>query len=282
MSLSLDARQKAMLEHMGLRLDFLPVTSAPAAEAGAIAEPASTPNAPAPAPERAVGATPTLPPQTLTPASVPVARSDAATADWNQLQHIVRECQSCGLCESRRQTVFGVGAEPPSTPEEAGVDVMIVGEAPGEHEDLQGLPFMGAAGQLLDQMLAAVGWSRQPEGGPAGRVYIANVLKCRPPGNRNPQPEEVAQCLPLLQRQIELLRPRLLLAMGRFGAQALLTENQPDVHGIPLGKLRGLAHAYRGTPLIVTYHPAYLLRSPAEKSKAWNDLCLARSLVTGP
>ena len=158
---------------------------------------------------------------------------------------------------------------------------MIVGEAPGENEDLQGEPFVGAAGQLLDQMLAATGLSRDPQGGAQGRVYITNVLKCRPPGNRNPQPEEVAQCFPYLQRQIELVRPKVLLAMGRFGAQALLKHQQPELEGAPLGKLRGQTYVHGSTPVVVTYHPAYLLRTPTDKAKAWADLCLAQSLTTG-
>lgn len=287
MSINPDPRQRAMLEHMGLRLDFLPPRSVPV-----------PPVSPGPRPAAALAASPPpdanrSPPVTQGRSAAPLRapelpaqglakRPDVAQADWALLQQSVRECQACGLCQTRRQTVFGMGAAPPVSADLAGIDLLIVGEAPGEQEDLQGLPFVGAAGQLLDQMLAAVGWSRQPEGGPAGRVFIANVLKCRPPGNRNPQAEEVAQCLPYLQRQIELLRPRLLLAMGRIGAQALLTDILPDGHGMPLGKLRGQAYDYRGTPLVVTYHPAYLLRSPAEKSKAWVDLCLARSLLPEP
>jgi DNA polymerase len=209
-------------------------------------------------------------------------RPDIARADWGQLQEAVRACQACPLCASRHQTVFGMGAEPPQSSDTEGVGLMIVGEAPGEHEDLQGLPFVGAAGQLLDQMLSALGGSRHEDGGRLGRVYLANVLKCRPPGNRNPQAEEVAQCLPFLRRQIELLRPRLLLAMGRFGAQALLAEQMPDVAQTPLGQLRGRSYSYEGIPLVVTYHPAYLLRNPAEKGKVWADLCLAQSLQAGP
>ena len=208
--------------------------------------------------------------------------ADVAQADWPQLQNAVKACQACGLCQTRRQTVFGMGAEPPANAEATGIDLMIVGEAPGENEDQQGLPFVGAAGQLLDQMLAALGWSRQGQGDLSAQVYITNVLKCRPPGNRNPQPDEVAQCLPFLRRQIEVLRPRLLLAMGRFGAQALLADTVPDVHGVPLGKLRGQTHRFGEIPLVVTYHPAYLLRNPADKAKAWFDLCWARSLVPGP
>ncbi|MBA2723767.1 MAG: uracil-DNA glycosylase, partial [Methylibium sp.] len=181
----------------------------------------------------------------------------------------------------RRNTVFGAGSP--------GAHWMIVGEAPGEQEDRQGEPFVGKAGQLLDNMLRALGLHRDAggaEGGEAGasaasaatgdaaqRVVLANVLKCRPPMNRNPLPEEVAQCEPYLRRQVELVRPRIILAMGRFAVQSLLRTD------LPIGKLRGRLHAYEGVPLVVTYHPAYLLRNPADKARAWDDLCLARSAL---
>ncbi len=290
MSLCLSDRQKTMLTHMGIRLDFLSVCGAPPVietetthatllTPDAVASRVSAPpthNAkpsrlPPPKPAMATPAAPT-------PLVKPVVRADVAQADWDQLQQAVRTCTACGLCQTRKQTVFGVGATPHP---ETRVDIMIVGEAPGEHEDAQGEPFVGAAGQLLDQMLTALGLSRQPDGGPAGLVFIANVLKCRPPGNRNPHADEVAQCLPFLQRQIELVRPKLLLAMGRFGAQALLAPSMPHIEGTPLGKLRGQPHQYQGIPLVVTYHPAYLLRSPSEKGKVWADLCLAQSLIQG-
>lgn len=179
-------------------------------------------------------------------------------------------CEACGLCRTRHNTVFGVGQTAASPDQPPQVDWLIVGEAPGEHEDLQGEPFVGQAGKLLDAMLRAVGRSRH-EGG----VYIANVLKCRPPGNRNPAPDEVAHCAPYLQRQIELLRPKLILAMGRFAIDTLLTDTVPDAASQPVGRLRGRVHQYRGIPLLVTYHPAYLLRNLPDKAKAWADLCLA-------
>jgi uracil-DNA glycosylase len=162
--------------------------------------------------------------------------------------------------------VFGVGS--------TRAQWMVVGEAPGEQEDLKGEPFVGAAGRLLDQMLQAIHITRAlPADGvvlePARQVYIANTLKCRPPGNRNPQPEELQQCEPFLQRQLQLLRPRIILAMGRFAVQSLLRSAEP------IGKLRGRVHRYEGVPLVVTYHPAYLLRNPMDKAKAWADLCLA-------
>ncbi len=170
-------------------------------------------------------------------------------------------CTACTLCEGRTQTVFGSGHEQ--------AHWMVVGEAPGEQEDRQGEPFVGPAGQLLDRMLAALQLGRGSEGPPAQRVYIANTLKCRPPRNRNPSAEEMAQCEPYLVRQIELLKPRIILAMGRYAVQALLRSDEP------IGRLRGRIHRYQGVPLVVTYHPAYLLRNLPDKAKAWEDLCLA-------
>ena len=146
-------------------------------------------------------------------------------------------------------------------------DWLIGGEAPGENEDLQREPFVGQAGKLLDNMLKGLGLDRRHN------VYIANVLKCRPPGNRNPQPEEVAQCEPFLRRQVQLLQPRIILAMGRFAVQSLLGTSEP------IGKLRGRAHQYLGVPVVVTYHPAYLLRNLPDKAKAWADLCFAQELA---
>ena len=197
-----------------------------------------------------------------------VSAPEVAALDWPALREAVAGCRACGLCEKRRQTVFGVG--------HARAHWMVVGEAPGEQEDLRGEPFVGPAGRLLDQMLAALGLTRAetaPEGAPAltpdRQVYIANTLKCRPPGNRNPEPAELARCEPFLVRQIELVQPQVILAMGRFAVQALLRTDEP------VGRLRGRVHRYQGVPLIVTYHPAYLLRNLLDKAKAWDDLCLA-------
>ncbi|WP_407073185.1 uracil-DNA glycosylase [Rubrivivax gelatinosus] len=169
------------------------------------------------------------------------------------------------MSQSRTQTVFGVGHPQARW--------MIVGEAPGEQEDLRGEPFVGPAGQLLDAMLRALALSRAAEGEPAQRVYIANTLKCRPPRNRNPAPEELQRCEPFLVRQIELVQPRIILAMGRFAVQALLRSSEP------IGKLRGRVHRYQGVPLVVTYHPAYLLRNLPDKARAWDDLCLAAEVA---
>jgi uracil-DNA glycosylase family 4 len=176
--------------------------------------------------------------------------------DWVELKAAVPACTACGLHKSRTQTVFGVGDED--------ADWMLIGEAPGAEEDRLGEPFVGQAGKLLDSMLAAIGLAR------GDNVYIANVLKCRPPGNRNPEPDEVAKCTPYLGRQIELVRPKLIVAMGRFAAQTLLHTDAT------IASLRGRVHAYAGVPLIVTYHPAYLLRNLPDKAKAWADLVFAK------
>jgi uracil-DNA glycosylase family 4 len=190
--------------------------------------------------------------------------------DWPALREAVAGCTACALCRGRRNTVFGVGHER--------AHWMIVGEAPGEQEDRVGEPFVGAAGQLLDSMLRAVGLGRSPGevDDPARQVFIANVLKCRPPVNRNPRPEEVAQCAPFLKRQVALVQPRLILAMGRFAVQALLDTDAA------IGKLRGQVHRYEGVPVVVTYHPAYLLRNLPDKARAWEDLCLAREVAAAP
>ncbi len=186
--------------------------------------------------------------------------------DWPTLRATVSACQACGLCQTRRQTVFGVGHPQ--------AHCMIVGEAPGEQEDARGEPFVGESGQLLDRMLRALGLSRDAadpttSADPARQVYIANALKCRPPRNRNPSPEELATCQPYLQRQVALVQPRVIIAMGRFAVQSLLGSSEP------IGRLRGRLHDWQGVPLVVTYHPAYLLRQPGDKAKAWDDLCLA-------
>ena len=272
----LDARQRAMLAEMGVKV-WAPRAVAPEAEvqAPAVAVAEVAPPAPARPPVAAVAApvrAPVAPPVVPAPAAAPVVApaerqrpADVAAMDWATLQSTVAGCEACGLCKSRRNTVFGVG--------DTQADWMIVGEAPGENEDLQGEPFVGAAGQLLDNMLRAVGRSRDGQGSQG--AYIANVLKCRPPANRNPQPAEVAQCEPYLARQVALVQPKIIVAMGRFAVQSLLRTDEP------IGRLRGRVHRYEGVPVIVTYHPAYLLRTPADKGKAWADLCLAMDTVAG-
>jgi len=180
---------------------------------------------------------------------------------WVELKQEVPACTACSLHKSRTQTVFGVGDEK--------AEWLLVGEAPGAEEDRLGDPFVGQAGRLLDSMLAAIDLKRTEN------VYICNVLKCRPPGNRNPEPEEVAKCTPFLLRQIELIGPKLIIAMGRFAAQTLLGTDAS------IASLRGRVHRYAGRPLIVTYHPAYLLRNLPDKAKAWEDLVFARKTMKG-
>jgi len=276
-------RQHAMLQAMGLRVWAPTVVpeAAPSADDVAVVETPSPTAAPARGPttlrdlppRREVPPAPSA--QPIPPDNIPINRPPGAAVgvdravselDWPALRDAVSSCQACSLCETRRQTVFGVGAER--------AHWMIVGEAPGEQEDRRGEPFVGQAGQLLDRMLAAVGLSRTTEGtDPAQQVYIANTLKCRPPGNRNPTPEELARCEPFLMRQIALVQPRIILAMGRFAVQALLRTDAP------IGRLRGQVHTYQGVPLVVTYHPAYLLRNLPDKAKAWADLCLAADVL---
>jgi uracil-DNA glycosylase len=256
-SLDLDDRQRAMLKEIGIEL-FLPqrTRELPAGEAALLV------NAVEEAPPVRVRA----PPQEIAPARPHPAALRERTGGvgemgWDDLQAAVAACQACKLCEGRHNTVFGVG------PQQA--DWLVIGEAPGENEDLQGEPFVGQAGKLLDNMLRALGLDRREN------VYIANVLKCRPPGNRNPEPEEIAQCEPFLRRQVELVQPKIILAMGRFAVQALLQTTEP------IGRLRGRVHQYHDVPLVVTYHPAYLLRNLPDKAKAWSDLVLARSVLQG-
>jgi uracil-DNA glycosylase len=193
-------------------------------------------------------------------ASAPVPA--AAGESWDTIAAEVAECRKCGLCETRTRTVFGVG--------DRNARWLVVGEAPGAEEDKQGEPFVGRAGGLLNSMLRGIGLARE-------QVFIANVLKCRPPNNRDPAPAEVAQCLPYLERQIALLKPSIMLAVGRIAAQNLLATDTP------IGKLRGNVHSFgaAGIPLVITYHPAYLLRSPTEKRKAWEDLKFARRVASG-
>ena len=250
-------RQATMLQEMGIRCWFPAPPSQEEAD-----------RTPLPLAERGVGgAHAALRSVDAAPAQVEVALGDVAGLGWNALREAVVACTACGLCKGRRQTVFGIGHQR--------AHWMIVGEAPGEQEDIQGEPFVGKSGQLLDNMLRAIGLGRaEPQGvdadGAAARqVYIANTIKCRPPGNRNPEPDELARCEPFLIRQLQLVQPKIILAMGRFAVQSLLRSSEP------IGRLRGRVHQYQGVPLIVTYHPAYLLRNPEEKAKAWDDLCLA-------
>ena len=188
-------------------------------------------------------------------------RAAITRMDWAELKSAVAQCVACPLHTKRKNTVFGVGDE--------NADWMFVGEGPGADEDALGDPFVGQAGQLLDSMLAAIKLKR------GDNVYIANIVKCRPPGNRNPEPDEAHKCEPYLQRQIDLLKPKLIIALGRVAAVNLLSKDAS------VASLRGRVLDYKGIPLLVTYHPAYLLRSLTEKAKAWEDLCFAVQTMKG-
>ncbi len=238
--------------------------------------PASQPGAPVKSrPARMEVAPPVAAPPAVFPVEPPTADAQAGARDdcspahnpqdrtrriaslgWDELENDIRACRACGLCERRRQAVPGVGDRQAAW--------MFVGEGPGAEEDARGEPFVGQAGRLLDNMLAALGLKRG-EG-----VYIANAVKCRPPHNRTPEAGEMAACLPYLSRQIGLVRPRLLIALGRPAAEALLGME------VRIGAARGRLFQHQGIPLVVTYHPAYLLRNPVDKAKAWEDLCFAR------
>jgi DNA polymerase len=269
-----DPTKELMLEALGLlplwvRHELLdaeagrasqPANSVQAAAALAPMSP-NTPSAPA---------APTRPPV----ASPPPARSDVANPsppeladraqaiarmDWSELQTAVTTCTACGLCKTRGKTVFGVGKPQ--------ADWLVVGEAPDADEDRQGEPFVGPAGKLLDAMLASVNRSRSEN------AFILNTPKCRPPQNRNPNPDELALCAPFLHRQVELIKPKVIFAVGRFAAQTLLEREAT------ISSLRGQVHDYRGIPVVVSYHPAYLLRNTADKVKAWQDLLQAKKLL---
>jgi uracil-DNA glycosylase family 4 len=242
------------IERWQLRANGESLEAAPVAEAPA----------PSPAPAvRPAAPAPTLPPPRPQAAPRPVpAKAEAAVpkplievpSDWEGLRSVVKDCRQCKLCQTRTQTVFGVGIET--------APLMVVGEGPGADEDAQGEPFVGRAGKLLDEMLKAIGHSRRQN------TYIANVVKCRPPGNRDPETDEVESCRPYLEQQIRLVKPKLILGLGRIAAQRLLNTDAP------LSRLRGPLYHYGPdqAPLLITYHPAYLLRSPREKAKSWEDL----------
>ena len=188
--------------------------------------------------------------------ATPLAAPGSPPASWDALTEAVAHCTACKLSATRTQGVLGVG--------DRHADWLIIGEAPGAEEDAQGEPFVGQAGKLFDAMLAAIDLQR------GSKVYLTNVLKSRPPDNRDPEPGEIAACRPYLLAQIELIQPKLILALGRIAAQSLLDTDET------VGPLRGRVHAFQGVPLVVTYHPAYLLRNLPDKARAWEDLCLAR------
>jgi len=219
------------------------------------------PNEMVPAAQAAAESVPVAPAMTASPDME--AQGDIAKMDWDSLRQGIASCRSCGLCTERRQAVPGVGDENASW--------LFIGEGPGAEEDARGEPFVGQAGKLLDAMLAAIDLKRGED------VYIANAVKCRPPANRTPEAEEIARCFPYLKRQIELIRPRLIVLLGRVAVTSVLGQEAS------LSSLRGKALSYRSgdceIPVIVTYHPAYLLRNLPDKAKAWEDLCRARALM---
>ena len=257
----LDARRRAVLDALGIEVWRQRKSAASPAEAKAADTTAAAVRAELPQTAEPDG----VMAHSSVPAGLPVDEplpvvDEVATYDWETLRAHALVCQSCGLREKRTQVVFGVGRQD--------ARLMVIGEAPGADEDQQGEPFVGRAGQLLNAMLAAIGFDRD-------QVYIANIVKCRPPGNRDPHAEEAAACRGYLERQIALVQPKLILAVGRISAQNLLGSDQA------VGRLRGTVHRFEpgDVPLIVTYHPAYLLRRPQEKAKSWQDLQRAWHLL---
>lgn len=260
--MGLDARRQRYLEAMGIQswVPRNPELSEPVMEqAVPLAPPAANSEPVAATPPVAEAPVPVSTIAVETPVAVTPAIDELAGLDWGALQQRVSSCQACGLAQSRTQTVFGVGNQ--------NADLLVIGEAPGADEDAQGEPFVGRAGQLLNAMLQAIGLKRET-------VYIANILKCRPPNNRDPAPEEVAACEGYLRRQIELLQPKVILCVGRIAAHNLLKTEEA------LGRLRGqqLSYGEQRIPVVVTYHPSYLLRTPQDKAKAWQDLLRLKAL----
>ncbi|CAM8631465.1 COG1573 Uracil-DNA glycosylase [Comamonadaceae bacterium] len=286
MALQLDERQRAMLLEMGVRVwlpgtDFATVADSEPAELAAALPSRTAPHAPArPAPftdQRPVAPVPMVSrPAHVQVAPVvsaaPVQPSALAALDWNGLADTAAACESCGLCAGRKHATL-------QPAQQTQADWMVVGDPPEEDEDSAAQAFVEAPGLLLDNMLKAVGASRTGNG-PQG-AYATNVVKCRPPHGRNPQPADLVQCAVYLQREIELVQPKVIFAVGRFAIQTLLSE-----HGAlatqPLGKLRGAVYRYRGIPVVVSYHPKLLLRNSADKAKAWVDLCLAMDALSAP
>ena len=264
MPLELDPRQRAMLQEMGVHV-WLPGTAfavqvAPSDAHAPADSPALRPPLPAPV-SSFVSA----------PASArPALAGQLSALEWPALAEMASACQACGLCAGRKLSTL----QAPSTAAQA--DWLVVGDPPDEDEDRLGQPFVQDAGLLLDNMLKAVGASRSGTG--AAGAHLSNVVKCRPPQGRIPQSAELAQCAMYLQREIALVQPKVIVAMGRFAMQLLLSE-QPELATLPLGKLRGTAYRYQGVPVVVTYHPKVLLRASADKAKAWADLCLAMDVV---
>ncbi|MFT7116027.1 MAG: uracil-DNA glycosylase family 4 [Rhodoferax sp.] len=290
MSLDLDPRQRAMLQEMGVRV-WLPATevaaAVPVVREASLAVPAvairvEPPPAPQAIEQVVVKALTTgaaafkagIPPVPQLAVPVPTIAlleglpEGLSAMDWPTLAQAVAACGACPLCQGRRGPVFGgtqVGA-----PRQA--DWLVVGDPPDEAEERAGLPFADQAGLLLDNMLKALGLSR-------ASAYVTNVVKCRSGDARNPTPQELATCEHFLRREVALVQPKVILALGRFAAQTLLQASRPEVASVPLGKLRGQVYRYQGIPVVVSYHPTYLLLRPLEKARAWADLCLAHEAL---
>jgi DNA polymerase len=284
--LQLDPRQRAMLAEMGVRVwlpeDASPIPQEPALAHAAPTEPApaATHIAPKASPARAALAPAVAAPAASQPAFKPGPPPQVQTLEWPALTQAAATCQACAMCQGRKNTVLHAPAAPGQT-----ADWLVVGEAPDEEEDRQGLAFVGDAGVLLDNMLAALGVKRlvlQGQGTeavsapvePAHSAYLSHALQCRPPAGRSPQLAEVSVCRAFLEREIALVRPKVILAMGRLAALAVLSD-QPALLAQPMGKQRGTLHRFQGIPVVITYSPHYLLRNSADKAKAWLDLNLA-------
>lgn len=269
MSLELQNRQRAMLREMGLRVWSPQPSSAP---------PPTLKSAPAPSSESVAvvdSVTPTLKKEQVVCASEFAA---SIPLSWCELREAVMQCQRCKQSVGRRAAVFAQAEPGP-------VDWLVLGEPPDDTEERHGQAIIGQAGLLLDNMLKAVGVARSGGGGvelakgSQRRAYVSNVVKCRPAIMRNPDAHDLASCESHLRREVALLQPKVILALGRFAAQAVLQGNLPEVASIPLGKLRGQVYRYQGIPVIVSYHPSYLLRTPQDKGRAWLDLCLAMQQI---
>ena len=261
MTLSLDTRQRAMLAAMGVRV-WQPIPAVQALARVPQADP--SPVVPA-SPVTADIALKALP-------------ADLTEMDWAALQNAASECQACGLCETRQRSVFSNSVTLPPSPS---ADWLIITDPPSEEEERRGELFVNAEGELFDAMLQALGMSRLATSGQLTAMVVP-VLKCRVPDKRNPHAEELAQCRAYLERQVALLQPKVIVAMGRWAVQSVLAATSADLASQPLGKLRGQVHRFANTPLVVTYHPQSLLRTPLDKAKAWADLCLAHSLTRRP
>lgn len=281
MTLSLDARQRAMLAAMGVRV-WQPNA---AAEAVVQHEPILRAETPAPPVARPLARVP----QSATPPAVASSTATTAVAlkalpeglaemDWASLQNAASQCQACGLCETRQRSVFSNSVTLPPSPS---ADWLIVTDPPSEEEERMDELFVNTEGELFDAMLLALGMTRQAGAGQMVATVVP-VLKCRVPAQRNPHPEELSQCRAYLERQVALLQPQVIIAMGRWAVQSVLTATSAELATQPLGKLRGQVHRFANTPLVVTYHPQSLLRTPLDKAKAWADLCLAHSLTRRP